>query len=101
MELMSLVAEAIWPGPQNSQCVVGGLVMKSPRCLVAIRLFQGEFSSEEQERKGISRILTFRKQCLGDMFTALGVTHEPEGNRNTLAGQKPIVILVRDGPNLS
>ena len=47
------------------------------------------------------RILTLGNQCLGDLFTALGMTHESEGNRDALTGQKTAVLLVCDGPYFS
>jgi hypothetical protein len=92
---------AILPGPPNSRCVVGGLVARNLRWLVAIQLYMNEFLLEGLERGNKSRMLTLQKQRLGDLFAALSVSHEAECNRNALAGQKTIVILVRDCPHFS
>jgi len=101
VELMKRVAGAIWPDPQNSRCVVGESVTRNPRCWVAIRLCKGELLSKRLKRRSKSRLLTLRNQCLGDLVTALGMTHESEGNRNALAGQKSVTLPTRDGPHRS
>lgn len=66
-----------------------------------IPAISGEFLPTGLKQGSKPRILTLRNQCLGDMFTALGVSHESEGYRNALAGQEAIVVLVCDAPHLS
>ena len=66
-----------------------------------IPAISGKFSPNGLGRRSEPRILTLRNQCLGDLFTALSVTHESEGNRNALAGQKTVVVLVCNAPHLS
>lgn len=68
---------------------------------MAIRLYEGEFPSNGLERRSKSRVLTLRNQRLGNLFAALSMAQEAEGNRDALAGQKAIVLLVCDGPHLS
>lgn len=75
--------------------------MKNPRYLVAIRLFKGEILPKGLERRDKSRLLTLRKQCLGDLFAALCVTHESECNRDAFTSQETVVLLVCNRPDFS
>lgn len=88
------LVEAIWPGPRNCRCVVGESVTKNPRYLVAARLFKGEILPKGLGRRDKSRLLTLRKQRLRNLFAALCMTREPEGNQEAFTSQEAIVLLV-------
>lgn len=74
---------------------------EKPSMFGGIPAISDEFSPNGLGRRSEPRILTLRNQCLGNLLTALSVTHESEGNRNALAGQNAVIVLVCNAPHLS
>lgn len=55
-------------------------MMRNPRCLVAVQLYKHEPLLGGLEQRNKSRLLTLGKQFLGDLFTALSMSHKPKGS---------------------